>query len=67
MSKDDLSCSTDTLWDLAADEVQARERRTGRDQDIDNDDIEEDSHAPCERTVFFMGSKTGVKHDYINN
>ncbi|KAM9476494.1 cytoplasmic dynein 2 light intermediate chain 1 isoform 1-T2 [Clarias gariepinus] len=53
--------STDTLWDLAADEVQARERRTGRDQDIDNDDIEEDSHAPCERTVFFMGSKTGGK------
>lgn len=58
-----LFCSTDTLWDLAADEVRARERRTGHEQDgSDVDDNKEDSHAPCERTVFFMGSKTGVKH-----
>lgn len=57
-------CSSDTLWDLAADEVRVRERRTGHDQDGDDDDDdenEEDSHAPSERTVFFMGSKTGVK------
>ncbi|KAK2852844.1 hypothetical protein Q7C36_008045 [Tachysurus vachellii] len=50
--------STDTLWDLAADEVRARESRNGRDHDDDN---EEDAQAPCERTVFFIGSKTGGK------
>ncbi|KAG7334235.1 hypothetical protein KOW79_002642 [Hemibagrus wyckioides] len=53
--------STDTLWDLAADEVRAREKRNGHDHDDDDDDHEEGGHAPCERTVFFMGSKTGGK------
>ncbi|XP_060780654.1 cytoplasmic dynein 2 light intermediate chain 1 [Neoarius graeffei] len=54
--------STDTLWDLAADEVRARERRNGHDPDDDDDeDNKEDGHAPSERTVFFMGSKTGGK------
>ncbi|MCI4376599.1 hypothetical protein PGIGA_G00190170 [Pangasianodon gigas] len=60
--------SADTLWDLAADEVRARERRTGHNQEDNDDDDdddggggEEDGHAPCERTVFFMGSKTGGK------
>lgn len=64
-----LFCSTDTLWDLAADEVRARERRNGHDPDDDDEDNKEDGHAPCERTVFFMGSKTGVKdrNDHMNN
>ncbi|XP_062852076.1 cytoplasmic dynein 2 light intermediate chain 1 isoform X2 [Trichomycterus rosablanca] len=49
--------STDTLWDLAAAEVQARERRTEEEED----NADEESHAPCERTVFFTGSKAGSK------
>ncbi|KAI5108232.1 cytoplasmic dynein 2 light intermediate chain 1, partial [Silurus meridionalis] len=56
--------SIDTLWDLAANEVQAREKRTKRNQeddDDDEDDNREDGHAPCERTVFFLGSKNGGK------
>ncbi|TSK42162.1 Cytoplasmic dynein 2 light intermediate chain 1 [Bagarius yarrelli] len=42
-------------------EVFAREGRTGHDLDNNDDDNEKDGHAPCERTVFFIGSKTGGK------
>lgn len=65
MSRAILFYSTDTLWDLAAEKVRAKERRTGPDRDAedddDHDDDKEDSHAPYERTVFFIGSKAGVK------
>ncbi|XP_072532962.1 cytoplasmic dynein 2 light intermediate chain 1 [Salminus brasiliensis] len=52
--------SSDTLWDLAAAELQARESRTGDDGDEDEDDLVEDGNL-CERTVLFMGSKSGGK------
>ncbi|XP_030628660.1 cytoplasmic dynein 2 light intermediate chain 1 [Chanos chanos] len=47
---------SDLLWDLAASEVQSRESRTGQDEDA-----EENNTSLNERTVFFMGSKTGGK------
>jgi len=49
-----LSCSSDTLWDIAAAEVRSRENRT------DEEDAEEDAHFRTQRTVFFVGSKAGV-------
>lgn len=46
--------SSDTLWDFAASEVQARERAK-------QEDAEEDDSLFCERTMLFLGSKTGGK------
>lgn len=54
-----LSRSSDTLWDVAAAEVRSRENRT------DEEDAEEDAHFLTQRTVFFMGSKAGVRLQYI--
>lgn len=54
-----LSRSSDTLWDVAAAEVRSRENRT------DEEDAEEDAHILTQRTVFFMGSKAGVRLQYI--
>ncbi|XP_076142363.1 cytoplasmic dynein 2 light intermediate chain 1 [Alosa pseudoharengus] len=48
--------STDTLWELAALEVRNRENDVGDDEETDQQD-----KLLHERTVFFMGSKSGGK------
>uniref|UniRef100_A0A8B9HXC8 Cytoplasmic dynein 2 light intermediate chain 1 n=1 Tax=Astyanax mexicanus TaxID=7994 RepID=A0A8B9HXC8_ASTMX len=50
-----LCCSSDTLWDFAAAELQTRESRSA-----DEEAPEEEANV-SERTVLFMGSKSGGK------